>query len=267
MSPRANQKKLLLSLKDAVAEAFRTKSVIQLQAVARGYLVRQKALQSAPKTPKTKKALLQQSNHTHHSMFSELTMSEPEDGVSLGSLDWATDDDDCGPPFRLDKNYFDNSKNNYFNLNNSYNFENSLSKKLQASTSTPETWLESEFGSRTPQDSFSTLLTRESMDVPIQRPRRRHSPLPSPCSPCRSTTRSSYQDRHQETQHSHPHPFFHPISPCSFGEPRRKVSCLRDSPFRKKATNKLLKAAKLQMSLSSIDEPVRQPSRASSPVR
>jgi hypothetical protein len=163
------------------------------------------------------------------------------------------------------------------NNNNSFNFENSLSKKLHASTSTPDTWLESEFGTRTPQDSFSTLLSRESMDVPIQRPHRRRSPLPSPFSPSRSntTTTTRPSPHHSDTagtettQPSQPHPFFHPISPCSFGEPRRKVSCLRDSPYRKKgaATNKLLKAAKLHMSLSSIDEPVRRPSRASSPIR
>ena len=277
MSPRANQKKLLASLKEAAIQAQlrqQTRSATKIQATTRGFLCRRTFLNLKIKS----KRLLQTTNHTCKSLFSEITMEEDLDDsiASLGSFDWSPHSDDTLRIERLG--------NNDFQLCPRLDDLHKLHQKCHASTSTPETWLGSELSRM--QDSFSTLLSRDSaLDSPVKRPLRKLSPTRSGSnsSPLATNLRPVEMSCTFDYS-SNPALTLPPISPCSFGEPRRKFPALRatcsmssprpsvkleaSSPLRRAASRAMLDLGHSSLtSTASRDEPVRRPERCHSPIQ
>lgn len=292
LSPRANQKKLLEGLKEAALKAQRLKedkSAKIIQACVRGYLVRYSMVMftTTRKTIK-KKDNLTSTNHTCKSMFSEVTMEDFDD--SLASLDWSPHEEKLNISLPFEGEDADDA-DGCLHIRNNNNRDLVKMNKLHASTSTPETWLDSEFGSAPMmQDSFSTWLSKDhSMDSPVKRPLRTRSPT-------RRRTGSPLPrgaDIQQRLHFSSPGglSLYPPISPCSLADPPKqrnsnssnKLPTFRPapifSPARTASSTKLvplgrssnnnmheLGHASFCSSMLTRDEPVRRPERCHSPI-
>lgn len=167
---RVNQRKALELVHQAVCKSLEKREVRQCTSDST-YTKRQ--ITSATKIQAAFRAFSCRRNHllcdflnpgkdySHRRICSEITMSEFGDSIlSLSSLDWSPRPDP--DPLR--------------------NSQHSLDKAtFHTSTSTPETFPDSFCGPY--QDSFSTIFSQDSFDVPVKPPSRKLSP------PARKTIR------------------------------------------------------------------------------